>query len=79
MKAVYAKWRDSHNYGGWTNPKQDGPYEVDICESIGMLIAKNDDCLTIALHTDMNGSYGNAAVIPNEAIVEYRELMDVES
>jgi hypothetical protein len=77
MQIVRVKWRDAHNYNGWTRPSNvEGGYTVDICESVGWLIDHNADRLIIALDTDLNGNFGSVGVIPAEAVVEYEVVRD---
>ena len=76
MTIVRVKWRDAHAYQGWTLPNRNDPYTVDICESAGWLISKNDNCLVMALDLDMNGNYGSVSVIPAEVITEYEVIRE---
>ena len=74
MDLIYVQWWDAHNRDGWTSTEtaisECGPHAID---SVGWLIAKNDEHLTIAPHIAPHSVEGYMH-IPISAIKKRKKL-----
>ncbi|KKN39236.1 hypothetical protein LCGC14_0745190 [marine sediment metagenome] len=77
LKVVHVTWRDSVALHGWD--RYDAERGAALIESIGFLVAENDDHLAIATSHDVgpaNEPWCQLTIIPAEAIVKKRVVRD---
>ncbi len=76
-KVVRVTWRDSTALHGWTD--YDKERRAAVLESVGFLVAENDDHVAIASSHDdglTNEPWCQITIIPAEAIVKKRVVRD---
>ena len=76
MDLIYVQWWDAHNRDGWT-PIERAKDECvpHVIDSVGWLIAKNEDYITIAPHMAPNSVEGYIS-IPSSAIKKKKKLLN---
>jgi hypothetical protein len=73
---VYVEWVDSSGFDGWAprNELADQPRPAT-CRTAGIVVAENDQALTIALSIDdTDGNFNGAITIPHFAITTREAL-----
>lgn len=74
LKPVYIEWLDSNGMHGWnTKERVENDIESLLCVSVGLLLNKNDERVTI-IQSESPFSYNNALAIPRIAVKKIRYL-----
>lgn len=74
---VYVQWVDSGGHRGWRDP-DDLNLEPMYCETLGWLVRKTEDTVTVALNgvfdNTSSAPFGEFVTIPRVAITKMRRV-----
>ncbi len=73
-KKVVVKWTDAKIYPGMHKLEDARLRKMDIFESLGYLIDKNDQTTKIAHEVTDSGDYRDILLIPNGSVISVQEL-----
>ncbi|MBM3119667.1 MAG: hypothetical protein FJ006_09025 [Chloroflexi bacterium] len=74
-KKVLVKWMDARIYPGMHKLDEALSRKMDIFESLGYLVDKNDEATKIAHEITDNGEYRDILLIPSGSVISIQELV----
>lgn len=78
-KMVLIEWRDAKIYPGMHNVEDALNRKMDVFESLGYLVDKNDEATRIAHEITGGGEYRDILLIPSGSIISIQELVTSSS
>lgn len=78
-KKVVVKWLDAKIYPGMHKKHEALERKMDIFESLGYLVDKNDEATRIAHEITDTGEYRDVLLIPSGSVLSIQELVTISS
>lgn len=74
---VYVQWLDAASETGYVQMRDTAPFSLAAMETVGWLLEKREDVLLVAQTVGV-GNVGDVIIIPRNAVVSFKFLIEGE-